>query len=95
MATLVLFNLFPTLTPLGTLDRTVKPGLPTPRSKIRRMQYRQKEFKMEFWNLVCMRKLPKGQDSESSRDRHSKERKRSAEKLGVLGQNHMRGSSGW
>ena len=36
VATLVLFNLFPTLTPLGTLGKPVKP---TPCSKIRRTQY--------------------------------------------------------
>jgi hypothetical protein len=42
-----------------------------------------------------MRKLPKGQDSESSRDRHSKERKRSAEKSGILWRDHMHGSRGW
>lgn len=39
------------------------------------MQYRQKESKMKFWSFICVIKLPKGQDSESSRDRHSKERK--------------------
>lgn len=95
MVALVLFNLFPTLTSLGTLDKTVKPGLPTPCSKIRRMQYRQKELKMEFWRFGGMRKLPKGQDSESSRDRHSKERKRLSEKSGTLWRKHRHDSRSW